>query len=246
MRQRKARARRIRRIVGLLFLVAVLVVTLLLTAFGTGRSEAPSIPTSAVVAPGAIGPPRPQVVAMQGSLPLQLPVAQERLTAVGFHGPGDGALPLKPIGRRANEGFVARVIHRIFGGDDGKVRYYQLSGGQGAETGSLDVGAPAGTDVYSPVDGTILGISDFVLNGVRYGAKIDVQPASAPSLVVSVTRLKLDPNLTVGSSVNASTSKLGTLLDLSKVEQQALARYTHEAGNHVSAEVHPTSALALP
>jgi hypothetical protein len=247
MRQRRARARRIRRIVGLLLLASVLLVTLLLTAFGTARSRSPSARVSAVVVQRAVGPPRPQVVAMQGSLPLQLPVAQERLTAIGFHAPGDGALALEPIGSRANEGFVARLIHRIVGGDDSQVRYYQLSGDAGgAETGSLDVGAPARADVYSPVDGTVVGISDFVLDGVHYGAKIDLQPAAAPSLVVSLTRLKLDPSLTVGSSVSASTSKLGTLVDLSGVEQQALSQYTHEAGNHVSIEVHPTTALALP
>jgi hypothetical protein len=245
MRQRRARARRIRRIVGLLFLVVVLLLTLLLTAFGTGQSTAPSMRVANVVS-GPVGPPRPQVVAMHGSLPLHLPVPQERLTAIGFHAPGDGALALEPIGQRANAGFVTRLIHRIFGGDDGKVRYYQLSGGHGAATGSLDVGAPAGTDVYTPLDGTVVGISDYVLNGERYGAKIDLQPAAAPSLVVSLTRLKLDPNLTVGSSVGGTTSKLGTVLDLSRVEEQALARYTHDAGNHVSIEVHPTSSLALP
>jgi hypothetical protein len=246
MRQRRARARRIRRTVGLLFLAALLLTTLFLTAFGTGRSSAPVAQVSARVPAGPVGPPRPQVVAMQGSLPLQLPVAQERLSAIGFHGPGGGALALEPIGRKANEGFVTRLIHRVFGGGDGKVRYYQLSGGAGPATGSLDVGARAGTDVYAPVDGTVVGISDYVLSGETYGSTIDIQPASAPSLIVSVTRLDGDPNLTVGSSVSASTSKLGTLLDLSKVERQGLARYTHDAGNHVSIEVHPTSTLPLP
>ena len=50
----------------------------------------------------------------------------------------------------------------------------------------------------------------------------------------------------VGSTVTASTAKLGTLLDLSRVEQQALAQYTKDAGNHVSIEVRPAATLALP
>jgi hypothetical protein len=181
---------------------------------------------------------------MQGALPLQLPVQQERLTAIGYHAPGDGALALEPLGRKANEGFVARLFHRVFGSGGGKVRYYQLSGGNGPATGSLDVGAPAGTDVYSPVDGTVVGISDYVLNGEQYGSRIDVQPAAAPSLLVSLTRLRADPNLTVGSSVSSSSSKLGVVIDLSHVERQALAHYTHDAGNHVSIEVRSATTLS--
>ena len=46
--------------------------------------------------------------------------------------------------------------------------------------------------------------------------------------------------------VSAATSKLGTVLDFSRVEQQALARYTQDAGNHVSIEVHPAATLAIP
>jgi hypothetical protein len=55
-----------------------------------------------------------------------------------------------------------------------------------------------------------------------------------------------DPNLTVGTTVSASTSKVGSVLDLSRVEHQALARYTQDAGNHVSIEVHSAATLALP
>jgi hypothetical protein len=46
--------------------------------------------------------------------------------------------------------------------------------------------------------------------------------------------------------VAAARSKIGTVLDFSGVERQALARYTQDAGNHVSVEVHPAATLALP
>jgi hypothetical protein len=248
MRQRRARARRIRRIVGLTFLAAVLLVTLLLTAFGTGQSRAPAAPPETVAPARAVpdGPPRPEVVAMQGSLPLQLPVQQARLTAIGYHAPSDGALALEPLGRKANQGFLSRLFHRIFGGGGSKVRYYQLPGGSGPGTGSLDAGAPAGTGVYSPVDGTVVSIGDFVLNGEQYGSRIDIQPATAPSLLVSLTRLRVDPSLGIGSTVSGASSKIGVLLDLSHVEHQELARYSHDAGNHVSIEVHSAPAPSLP
>jgi hypothetical protein len=107
------------------------------------------------------------------------------------------------------------------------------------------VGAAPGTDVYSPVDGTVVGITPYVLAGKHLGARIDIQPSGNPSLVVSLTHLRPDPNLTVGSTLASSTSKVGTILDFAKVESQALARVTADAGNHVAIEIHPAT-LSLP
>jgi hypothetical protein len=85
-----------------------------------------------------------------------------------------------------------------------------------------------------------------MLRGKEYGARIDVQPTTAPGLVVRLTHLRPDPALTVGSSVAAAISKIGTIIDFSQVEKQALARYTQDSGNHVSAELHPAASLAIP
>jgi hypothetical protein len=250
VRRRRAEtvvARRRRRLASLILLAAVALVTLLLTAFGSGgssavRTTAPAPATRLLPA----GPPRPQVVALQGSLRLQLPVSQSRLTAIGYHAAGDGALSLDPVGRQANQGLLTRVARSVFGGSRNGLRYYVLGGDAGPATSSLDVGAVPGTDVYSPVDGTIVAITRYILDGKHYGARIDVQPAAVPSLVVSLTHLRPDPNLTVGSSVAAGTSKLGTIVDFTPVERQALARYTQDAGNHVAIEVHQAAAISLP
>jgi len=137
------------------------------------------------------------------------------------------------------------VAHAIFGGGSGWPHWYLLSGSQGTGTSALDVGAPPGTDVYAPVVGTIVGIEKVVLDGAVHGERIDIQPTNAPSLVVSVANIAADPSLTVGSGVTAGSSKLGELLDLSKIETQALARYTNDAGNHVLVEVHPAATLSL-
>jgi len=232
---------------GLVLLAAVALITLLLTAFGSGGSTpvqttAPAPATRLLPAE----PPRPQVVALQGSLRLLLPVPQSRLTAIGYHATGDGALALDPVGRQANQGLFTRVARSVFGGGGTGLRYYALGGAEGPTTASLDVGAAPGTDVYSPIDGTIVGITPYVLDGKPYGARIDVQPSAVPSLIVSLTHLRPDPSLTVGSSVAATTSKLGTIVDFTAVERQALARYTQNAGNHVAVEVHQATALSLP
>lgn len=190
------------------------------------------------------GPPRPQVLALQGSIRLLLPVS--RVTAVGYHASADGALALRPVGHQVNQGLVGRLARSLFGtgGGDG-LRYYLLGGGAGPATASLDVGAPVGTDVYSPVDGRVVAITPYILAGKRMGAEIDIQPSGNPSLVVALTHLRPDPNLNVGTTLSATTSKVGTILDFTKVERQALAQVTQDAGNHVAIEVHPAT-LSLP
>jgi len=234
-----------RRVVGLLLLAAVVLITLLLTAFGSAH-PAP-LPTTAP-APAArllpSGPPRPQVVAMQGALRLDLPIAQSRVTAIGYHASGDGALALDPVGHQGNQGLVGRLVHKLFGGGDTGIRYYVVEGGTGASTAALDVGATPGTDVYSPVDGTIVGITPFVLDGKTYGARIDIQPTGSPSFVVSLTHLRPDPSLTVGSTVAATTSKIGTVVNVAGVERQTLSHFTADSGNHVSMSVHNAAALS--
>lgn len=244
-RRRAAGHQRARRVALLVLASSAVGITLLLTAFGSESSG----PATNAPAPAQrllpTGPPRPQIVALRDTLRVQMPVAQTRVTAVGYHGVDNGALELEPVGRKANEGVLGRLVRRIAGSGDSGLAYYHL-GGEGPATAVLDVGAAPGTDVYSPVDGTIVGITDFVISGRRLGSRIDIQPASAPSLVVSLTHLRSDPALTVGAAVSAATSKIGTILDFSRFERQALARFTQDAGNHVSLEVHPAATLAIP
>jgi murein DD-endopeptidase MepM/ murein hydrolase activator NlpD len=245
-RRRTAGHERARRVALLVAASAAVGITLLLTAFGSS-STAPARTTAPAPAHRLLpsGPPRPQVIALRDSLRIQTPISQTRVTAIGYHGVDNGALPLEPVGRQANEGALARLVRRIAGTGDSGITYYQL-GGEGPETAVLDVGAPPGTDVYAPVDGTVVGITGYVVSGRRLGSRIDIQPSSAPSLVVSLTHLRSDPALTVGTAVTAASSKIGTVLDFSRVERQSLARYTQDAGNHVSLEVHPAATLAIP
>jgi hypothetical protein len=247
-RKRHVQARRrARRLAGAILLGAVLLVTLLLTAFGSSGKRTVE---AAAPAPAQrllpTGPPSPQVIALQGSLRIQLPVPQERLSAIGVYGTGDAALPLKPLGTKGNQGFITRTFHRIFGGGGSHgPRYYSLGGSSPGNT-VLDVGAAAGTDVYSPVDGTVVGLTPYVINGRKVGAQIDIQPLANPAVVVSVTQLRPDPALEVGDSLASATSRIGTVADLAAIEQQALARYTTDAGNHVTIAVYPAATLSIP
>jgi hypothetical protein len=219
------------------------VVSLLLTAFGSGSPAAPQPLAASGVLPG--GPPSPQIVATSGVLQIQLPVAQGAVTAIGYHRAGPTALNLAPVGRQGNAGLLSRLWDRLAGRQGNRLVWFQLSGGRGPGTSALSVGAAPGTDVYAPVNGTVVGISDFVLANRVHGARIDIRPQSEPSVVVSLTHLRPDPSLTVGTPVAAGRHKIGVVLDLAAAERQALARYTQDAGNNVTLEVRPAATLAV-
>jgi len=245
-RQHLERERRRRRLALLIVLALVAGVVVLLSAFGGSGHTTQAPPVSAatrLLLPA--GPPSPQIVAAIGNLRIQEPVSQSRITAVGYQGGSEGALALGPVGTQANEGLIRRLLHTVVGGSSAKPRWYQLPGGTGPSTSALEIGAAAGTDVYSPVDGSIVGITDVVLNGRPYGSTIDIQPSGAPSLVVTVSHVRVDPSLAVGSAVTSGGSKLGQVVDFSRVEKQALARYTNDTGNHVVVEVHASATLQL-
>jgi hypothetical protein len=240
----KTRSKRVRRL-GLLVLTAAIVLPILVLAFDEGEPVMPvPVPQATRLLPG--GPPASQIVALEGTLRIAMPIAQSKVTAVGYHAVGDGALALEPVGTQANAGVFTRLLRRLFGQDRGGIRYYLIDGGSGAETGGLDIGAPPGTDVYSPVDGIVIGLTENVISGRTYGVRADVQPSGSPGLVLSIENLEPDPVLTVGSSVAASRTKLGTVLDLSSVETAALARYTQDSGQHVHIEVRPSGDITLP
>jgi len=221
--------------------IAVLAVaTLALTAFDGENSPAVSRPAPL---PVTSAPPELKVLASVGNLRVESPVAEGGVTAIGFHASSEGALLLKPAGPQRNEGLLARLWRRITGAEKSGLAWYQLSGGP---LRTLDVGAVAGTDVYSPVDGTVVAIRDQVISGKVIGAEIELRPASAPSLVVSIQNVRPDPALSVGANVAAGSSKLGAVTNISRYERQALERYAAEGGNNVAIQVFPSATLGAP
>jgi hypothetical protein len=240
-------AQRTRRRALLVAIGVAFVVVLAVSAFRPdGR---PVVGTGSPASATRLLPPPPPTgiaVAVYGRLHVASPVNERVITAIGYHGAGGDALPFEPVGRQANVGIATRVLHRIFGGGGSAgVVYYQLGGGQGPSTGALDIGAAPGTDVYAPTDGTVVGLRDYVLNGKKYGSVIDIEPVREPSVVLSVSHLEADPALTVGSTISASTSRIGRVIDLSGAEHLALSRYTRDAGNYVELVLHPAGSVPL-
>jgi hypothetical protein len=224
---------------------AIVALILVLSAWTSGRPVSPlgTIATSegAITGGGTV----PIVVARAGALPIKLPVARAAVTAIGYHAVS-GAIALSPEGTQVNEGLLARLFHSISGSRGSGLNYYELSGGTGTGNGALDIGAAPGTDVYAPVDGKVVQIGPYVVNGRTRGVRVDIRPDTDATVLVSMTRIAGDPTLKIGSAVQASRTRVGSIIDLSKLEKQKLAKYTQDAGNHVTIEVHSAAIAVVP
>ena len=153
-------------------------------------------------------PPEPEILATVGNLQIRLPIAGEAVTAIGFHGADAGAMTLKPVGRQANEGLLARLWRRIAGSSQAGPVWYQLAG-RSRHRGARRRRRRPGPTSTRPSTARVVSISDFVIDGKAYGSRIDVRPSAAPALIVTLSHLAPDPSLAVGSPVLASSSKLG-------------------------------------
>ena len=239
-----AEFRRLRRLLALGLVLVVSAVTLgsaLRDGGGSSPDAADRGPASASRLVES-GPPRKEAFALLDGVTLVVPVEQSRITTILYH-PVEGVptLDLTPLGRRLDAGIIDRLEERISGGTEDGPEYH-LRG----SPGSVDVGAPAGTRVYAPVDGTVVGLTPNVIDGQGWGDLIAIQPARNPSVVVTVSHVERDGSLTVGDQVDGGSTLLGTVVDMSQVLDQELRRYTQDAGNHVHVEVTPSTNVVVP
>jgi hypothetical protein len=215
---------------------AIIALILVLSAWTNDRPVSPL---------GTIATSVPIVVARAGALSLKLPLARGAVTAIGYHAAPD-AVALSPEGTQVNEGLLARLFHRIAGSRGGGLNYYELSGGTGTDNGALDIGAAPDTDVYAPVDGKVVQIEPYVINGRSRGVRLDIRPDADATVIVSMTRIAAEQTLAIGSAVQSGVTRVGSIIDLSKLEQQELAHYTQDSGNHVTIEVQPAAMSVVP
>jgi len=208
---------------------------------GSGTQPPPSVAASTSPGLAPDRPPRIEPLANAGALELDVPVTQARITAIVYHGVGNAnVIPLQPVGHQINASFLARLGNRLFGrSSDTPPGYYVDDSAEGPDTGSVDVGAAAGTTIYAPATGVVVAVRPFVLNGKQWGDVVQIRPDDAPAVTVSMTNLERDPDVDVGTRVTAGRTPVGKIADLSAVLQQTLARYTSDAGNHVAISIGP-------
>ena len=126
------------------------------------------------------GQPRPQVVALYGSLRLQLPSTRAASPRSGTTPSVAGRSRSTRSAARPTKGCFTRMARRLFGGGRTDSSYYLLGGGRGPEHG----GARRGR---GPGHGRLLaGGRDgrrhhpSMLRGKVFGARIDIQPTNEP------------------------------------------------------------------
>lgn len=216
--------------------IPVLIVAMLaivLGVMGSNATESAGPLASPVPSPdlGSGARPPELIIARAEGVEVHLPVDPERVTAVAFHAIDD------PSGI-AMDSSGAVTIHQA-----------ERNGRTGPETAGLDVGAPAGTTVYAPVDGIIASVSDYMVSGRIEGYEITITPSIAASgLVLRVTHLgDLDTGErpSVGTPVRAGVTPLGTVHDFSGVVEQELSQFTSDSGNHVDMELIRTQAALI-
>lgn len=171
-----------------------------------------------------------------GNLQLMLPVFEREVTAVGYHPVADeGVLVLTPRGSQANSSFISQGLGGVISGSEGP-EYYVMSESQGPPFQGIDVGAPAGTFVYAPVDGTVAGIRSYSIAGRCADVELIIKPRSDSRLLVILTHMdRLE--VTLGQPVRASETRLGAVRALDGCIDQDLSNYTYDHGNHLHMQV---------
>jgi murein DD-endopeptidase MepM/ murein hydrolase activator NlpD len=212
----------------------VIVVTVLALVLGVtgGADDAAGPLASPVPELGSGARPPELVIARADGVEVHIPVDPGRVTAAAFH----------PINDPSGAALSAA------GGFD--IQQAGRDGRAGPDTAALDVGAPAGTEVFAPVDGTVASVAEYKVLGRIEGYEVTIAPTVAASgLVLRLTHL--DPPaggemLSVGTPVRAGVTPLGRVRDFSAVAEQELSEFTSDSGNHVHMELIRTEAGLLP
>jgi len=219
--QRRQRNRRALVTAGLSAVVVAMIVVVLVWATG-GASSTTSAASSTPASPVPVNtPPQKELLAQAPLVSIALPINANAITAIVFRSiPDPAAIELTPTG----------PLHR----------YDEGASGSALPDLELDVGAPAGTLVYSPVDGQIIGVYNNIVQGQVQGYRVLIAPQGAPGVALSVTHLVAHPGTAapqVGQAVISGVTPLGQVIDVSGVETQNMSQFSGDAGNHVAVEL---------
>lgn len=236
MRERRLRRMAVyrRRRIAAASVVALGLLALVLAVFAQAASGASrgAVP----VDPGNAAPD--MVVAEAAGVSISTPIRPDDLTGLGYHPEDESLLPMEPRGKNLS----LNPLLRLFLGESTPegLRFYVMDGAgrEGPDTGALDVGAPAGTPVYSPVTGTVVSIRpDPMVEGANV---VEIQPKANPDVRVAVSLVESEGNEAgVKSPVTAGMTRIGSVADSAEVLTPQLSSYTGDAGNHVTVSVFP-------
>ncbi len=263
--RRSRRSRRSRSVVSWPVLV-VTAVGIVLVAGGLYSAAAhPARPTKAlsarVAAPsiaatiGKMVRPTPRLAQYDG-LQLRLPVPADAVTAVAFHqATYKNALPMtilvpcmdvataRRLGRARKAAIASGTVvpplpvtGDIWGGS--AVRLYR-SGRSGDPCTAADVGAPPGSAVLAPVDGTVVLVRPYKLYNKFDDYEIHIIPEGRWDVDVVLLHIT-DVGVAVGDRVKAGVSRVASVRRLSTLTALQLRTYSGDGGDHTHLQLNRT------
>lgn len=205
---------------------------------------------------------RSPVFATCGALRLRLPVPAEAVTTVAFHQASfthavamTSLVPVISVGAahtaadqlRAARSATATPEPAASGpstptvrpGTDiwnGSVIRLWRSARSGEPNTAADVGAPYGTPVVSPVDGTVVYVRPYKLYGKYDDYEVHISPKEAPGVDVVLIHIT-DVCVTPGDTVEAGITQVACVRHLSALMTMQLAQYTADGGDHTHLQV---------
>ena len=239
--RRESQIRRRRSLVGATLALATvgLVAGVLAQVRRTAAADEAAVASPVVASALDLGTrPPDRVIARVGAVEVHLPIDRQRVALTLFRSVDDAdAVGFTP---------------------DGTWKHTVATGGgkAGPSTAGLDIAAPPEAIVYAPVNGTITGVTDYVVKGKQAGYQVDISPENRSDIVVRVRHIEEIPtarNATpvcdgsawferprVGQFVTAGVTCIGEIRDastLSDVARPEIAKYVSGPGNHVHMEV---------
>jgi biotin carboxyl carrier protein len=219
------------------------------------------------------------------SLRLRLPVPAEAVTAVAFHQSAlDHAAPMVSLvpdrglaeaarlakARKAAAAQAAAAtstaqvategpppVADADGTWTGRVIRLWREGRSGKPETAVDVGAPAGTAVVSPVGGKVVYIRTYKLYGKFNDFEIHISPTTEPKLDVVIIHVD-DVRVSIGDTVEAGITRIASVRKLSGLTSMQIAKYAGDGGDHAHLQVNrmpapgmlwvslPTGSKAVP
>ncbi len=222
-------------------MVVLALVALAVTLVSSRTTSSPLLDDSTMSASremAALQQPRGVALAEVEGIRLMLPIYEEVVTAVGYHPVNaEGVISLEPMGVRLNSSAFEKGLVQIFSDGDSPGYFIMEDDKElGSSTASMDIGAPAGSVVYAPVDGTIASIRSYDLRGTCPDTEIRIQAQGQASMIVVLTHID-NPEAALGQPVRAGVSRLGSVRKMDGCYQQQLGRYTYDDGNHLHVQV---------
>lgn len=197
----------------------------------------------------AVPRPRPTpLFATCGRVKLRLPVDTKVVTMLGFHQATSGnARQLVPVvvekpryGSFPIDGFAPVSERRV------PTHLFYRTGRSGTPDRACDVGAPAGTAVLSPVDGTVTELKHYSLYKVTPDVEVHIDPDGVDGLEVVMIHID-GVGVREGQRVEGGLTRIGQVRRLSNIlTTMQLSYYTHEAGDHVHVQVNVPSEAPGP